>query len=328
LIVPSHAIGVDIGGTTTKLAVVDTDGTVCLRDSAATPRGASPEAIIAGIVEMVRAFRQKAETVGFSEAGIGIAVPQFFEGEDWVQRQANNMQALEGIALRPPLVEALGPSVALIHDLNAIGIAEHRFGRGRSSERMLLMAVGTGISISFVTRERGLEHWSYGGEGDAGMIIVDPRGTVGCSGGGRGCLEAVASGMAIRRRALEEVERGRITRLAEVLQRQGDLTARDVAETARAGDAAALDILDQAGQFLGVALTSYLHIFRPDLIVLAGGVAQAGELLIGSIRRTVDRLASPSYLNHLTGIEVSALGTDGGAIGAASLILSPGKVVC
>ena len=325
---PRHAIGVDIGGTNTKLAVVDTDGTVRLRDSTATPRGTSPEAIIAGIVEIAQIFRQKAETAGFSAAGIGIAVPQFFEGEDWVQRQANNLPALEGVALRPSLAEALGLSVAMIHDLSAIGIAEHRFGRGRGSERMLLMAIGTGISISFVTRERGLEHWSYGGEGDAGMIIVDPRGTVGCSCGGRGCLEAVASGTAIRRRALEEVERGRDSRLAEVLQRQGDLTARDVAELARAGDAAALDILDQAGEFLGVALTSYLHIFRPDLIVLAGGVAQAGELLIKPVRRTMDRLASPFYLNCLTGIEVSALGTDGGAIGAASLILSPGEYVC
>jgi glucokinase len=154
------------------------------------------------------------------------------------------------------------------------------------------------------------------------MIIVDPHGNAECSCGGRGCLEPFVSGPGIRRRALLEVERGRPTLLSKVKTEKGDLEARDVSEAASAGDSVAKDIMDQAGFYLGVALTSYLHIFRPDVIVLAGGVAQAGSLLIEPARTTMDRLASPWYLERFAGIELSTLGMEGQAIGCASLILS------
>jgi glucokinase len=213
--------------------------------------------------------------------------------------------------------------VAMINDLSAAGLAEYLFGAGRDADRMLLIAIGTGIAISVVTRDQGLIHYSWDTTGDTGQIIVDPDGLADCTCGGRGCLEAVASARAIRQRALLEVGRGKETLLREVYETQGDLEARDVSEAAEAGDAASLDIMDQVGYYLGIALTSYLHIFRPSLIVLGGGVGQAGDLLIRPIWKTMRRLASPWYLSRLDDILVSALGTDGGAIGCASLILYP-----
>jgi glucokinase len=170
-------------------------------------------------------------------------------------------------------------------------------------------------------------HFSWDTAGDTGQIIVDPFGQEDCTCGGRGCLEAVAAAPAIRRRALAEIARGKETRLAQIKAERGDLEARDISEAAAAGDAVARDILEQAGFFLGVALTSYLHIFRPSLIVLGGGVAQAGDLLIAPIRRTMNRLASPWYLRRLKDIVVSALGKDGQAVGCASLILFPGRFI-
>ena len=223
----------------------------------------------------------------------------------------------------PPLRDAFGSSITIINDLSAAGIAEFRFGCGRNHERMLLMAIGTGVCTSFVTREYGLLRYSWDGSGDTGMIIVDPNGNVECSCGGRGCLEPLVSGPGIRRRALLEIERGRSTLLAKIKTQKGDLEARDVTEAALVGDVVAQDIMDQVGFYLGVALTSYLHIFRPDVIVLAGGVAQGGSLLVEPIRRTMNRLASRWYLEHFDGIELSSLGTEGQAIGAASLILAP-----
>jgi glucokinase len=87
----------------------------------------------------------------------------------------------------------------------------------------------------------------------------------------------------------------------------------------------AKEILDKTGYFVGIALTSYLHIYRPSLIVLGGGVALAGDLLVNPVRSTMERMASPWYLKRLQGIEISALGILGGAVGCASLILHPGK---
>ena len=212
----------------------------------------------------------------------------------------------------------------MANDVSAAGIAEHMFGRGRGSERMMMVAIGTGVGTSLITREQGLVHFSWDSIGDAGMIIVDPLGQVDCTCGGRGCLEALVSGPAIRQRALREIERGRPTSLADVQRARGDLEARDVSEAAHAGDQVALDLMQETGNYLGIAFASYLHIFRPNLLVLGGGVAQAGELLIEPARRALARLASPWYLRRLEAIEVAALGKEAAAIGCASLILHPG----
>jgi glucokinase len=321
--VQRYAIGVDIGGTHTKVALVDQDGVIHLRAHRPTPIDITPEPILEQIVAAIRAFQRKAEELGCPPEGIGLCVPHFLDGEDWIQRQANSIPALEGYPLRPYLMEALGPSVASTHDLNAAGMAERLFGKGRDYDRMLLMAIGTGISICLITDEQGLIHWSYGGEGDAGMIIVDPLGLIKCNCGGRGCLETVASAPAIRRQALEEAQTAATTQLTDILRQKGDLDARDVFEAAEAGDALARSLLQRAGYFIGVALTTYLHLFRPHVLILGGGVAQAGEWLLEPVRATVNRLASPLYLRYLQAIEVSALGAEGGVIGCASLILHP-----
>jgi glucokinase len=319
-----YAIGVDIGGTNTKLVLIGEDGRIHLRDSFLTPKGSQAENIVKTIIKETRVFYDRALSAGFDVEGVGFAVPQFCEGKDAVQRQTNNMQSLEGFPMYPPLRDAFGTSITIINDVSAAGVGEFRFGCGRNHERMLLMAIGTGVCTSFVTREYGLLRYSWDGCGDTGMIIVDPFGNVECSCGGRGCLEPLVSGPGIRRRALFEIERGKSTLLAKIKTEKGDLEARNVTEAASAGDLVARDIMDQVGFYLGVALTSYLHIFRPDVIVLAGGVAQAGDVLLEPARRTMNRLASRWYLDRFSGIELSALGMEGQAIGVASLILSPG----
>jgi predicted NBD/HSP70 family sugar kinase len=197
------------------------------------------------------------------------------------------------------------------------------YGKGRGYDRLLLIALGTGVSTAFIN-EHGLVDYNYGSSGDTGQIIVDPNGLEECTCGAHGCLEAMVSAQAIRKRALSEARSGKKTILAEILQHKGDITARDVSEAAQSGDGIAQDILRQVGHFLGVGLVSLMHIFRPSLIVIGGGVSQAGDLLLESARVTMNRLASPWYMERLKGIEITALGINGGAIGCASLILYPG----
>lgn len=320
-----YAIGVDIGATNLKMALIDPDGVVHARTTSATPKDSDPKAVVSGIVVATTAFWHQAQASGFNVAGFGFGIPHFHEGQDWEQQQTNNMPSLEGFPMRPPLAAAFGSSIAMANDVSAAGIAEHMFGRGRGTERMMMVAIGTGVGTSVITREQGLVHFSWDSIGDAGMIIVDPLGHSDCTCGGRGCLEALVSGPAIRLRALREIDRGRPTALADVKRTRGDVDARDVSEAARAGDTAARDILEETGFYLGVAFASFLHIFRPNLLVLGGGVAQAGDLLIEPARRSLSRLASPWYLRRLEAIDVAALGKEAAAIGCASLILHPGR---
>ncbi|MCJ7622794.1 MAG: ROK family protein [Anaerolineaceae bacterium] len=258
--------------------------------------------------------------------GIGFTVPHYFEGDQWIQRQTNNMPALEGFAFYPPLKKAFGPNIMMINDLSSAGIAEYSYGKGRDYKRMLLMAIGTGISTAMVT-ENGLVTYNWGTSGDTGHIIVDPAGMAECTCGGRGCLEAVAAAPAIRRQALVEIQNGRKTELTNKFERTGDLEASDVYEAATNGDPLGREIILRAGYFLGLALSSYLHIYRPNVIVLGGGVAQAGDLLVPAIQDAIDKYSSPWYKKRLAAIEVSGLGTSGGSIGCASLILNPDKSV-
>jgi glucokinase-like ROK family protein len=318
------AIGVDVGGTNMKLAVVDEAGTIHLHHSVPTPQPADPVEWVDDVGQSVSAFIDRSRAEHYDIEGIGFTVPHFYDGPDWVQLQTNSIRALEGFPLYQPLRDIFGPSIGIVNDLSAAGIAEHMFGKGRDAERMLLMAIGTGIATSVVTQD-GLVQYSWGTTGDTGMIIVDPDGLADCTCGGRGCLETVAAAPAIRARALKEVKRGKATLLAEMLEEKGDLEARDVSIAANAGDAVARDIMDQAGHYLGVGLTSLLHIFNPTVIVLGGGVALAGDLLLEPIKRTMARLASPWYMARLESIEISALGKNGGVIGAATVILYPGR---
>jgi predicted NBD/HSP70 family sugar kinase len=276
------------------------------------------------MAQAVFALRAEAEARNYPVTGIGFCVPHFSEGNEWFQRQTNNVPVLEGFPMFAPLAEVLGPTLAVANDISAAGIAEHLFGKGREAARMLFMAIGTGMATCLITEE-GLVQYTWGSTGDTGMIIVDPLGAADCTCGGRGCLEAYAGGWAIRRRALSEIQRGRKTQLADMLAARGNLEAKDVAEAARAGDAVAIDIFEQVGFYLGVAFSSFLHIYMPTLIVLGGGVSQAGDLFMDPMHRTMNRLASPWFLARLTGIELSALGKDGGMIGAAAIILYPGK---
>lgn len=285
-----------------------------------TPRATEPEPFVGQLAELVRAFRNEVTDPARPLVGIGLCTPQFSDGPDWVQRQANNMPALEGFALRPALERELGPRLAISYDSGAAAIAEHLFGLGRDISRLLTMSIGTGASIGVVT-EAGPVDFNWGGTGDSGQIIVDPDASERCACGGLGCLESVAAAPAIRRAAIEAIREGKETPLAHHFAVEGNISAADVVLAGAAGDEVAIQILSRAGRFIGIALVSYIHLFRPELVVLCGGVAQAGELLLRPVRSTVDRFASPWYLARLRGIEVSAFPLEGAAIGVAAVAL-------
>jgi glucokinase len=316
------AIGADVGATNTKLVLLDETGRLLGRDVIPTPKGEQPEEITDAIALAVGAFRTRAMSLGHRILGTGFCMPQFSDGPDSIQRQANNMPALEGFPIRSALELSLGTPVSVVYDSTAAAIAEHRFGRGRGVSRLLTMSIGTGISIGVIT-ESGIVDFNWGGTGDSGQIIVDPDATERCACGGRGCLESLAAAPAIRREALRSVHAGAATSLAGLLAATGGLEAVDVVRAAKKGDYVARQILERAGNSVGVALTSYLHIFRPELIVICGGMAEAGALLLEPIRRTVSDMANPWYLKRLQGIDISAFPRDGAAIGSAASVLDP-----
>lgn len=320
----STAIGVDIGASRLKLTLVDQDGTILMSTSGPTRRHGSGADVVEGVAAQTSAFRDSVRAAGFAPAGIGVDVPHMIEGEQWIQRWANSLPAIDNLALRPTFADRLGGPLAMTNDATAAAIAEHLFGRGRDVDRLLLMAIGTGISIGVIADGRVLDY-NWGTAGDTGQIIVDTAGLNECSCGGHGCLETVASGTGIAAELTRAVRRGERSSLEGLVKGGPTVTARDVADAARAGDAVAGRIFERAAFFIGVAVATYVHLYRPHLIVLSGGVMNSSDLLLEGIQNWVQRLASPARLAGLRGIEMSAFPDLGASIGSASLVLFPGR---
>jgi glucokinase len=321
---PASAIGVDVGASRLKLALVDQTGAVLRSSVHPTPHAGTGAEIVDDISSAILAFRDDGPAPAVPPRGTGIVVPHFSVGPDWAQRWTNNMGALEGLAIRPLLTKRLGGEIAIANDVSAATVAEHMFGLGRGVDRLLLMAIGTGISIGVII-DGELLQYMWGTAGDTGHIVVDINGMHECTCGARGCLETVASGTGIRDAAVRALRGGEASALAAGLEAGRSISAADVAEAARQGDPVSVRIFERAAFYLGVALASFSQVFCPQLIVLAGGVTASSDLWLDRLRQSLKEIGSPARLSSLQGVELSAFPHMGAAIGSASLIMYPGR---
>jgi glucokinase len=307
------AVGIDIGGTTIKAGLVTAGGQMLHRRERPTPAKVPASEILNTIIEEGTELVSAAEHDGFELLGVGFGLASPCVGDEWVARNIFNIPALEGYELRPPLADAFGPNIAIDMDTHAATVGELHFGNLEPVSRLLLMCVGTGISCGIAVDGRLLRYAS-GTSGETGHVIVDPRILRRCPCGGRGCLESVASGPAIERSARAAFHSG-----SE--EPHELLTLGQLAAAARAGNGAVLKVFEQAGRYLGIGLASLIHVFAPELILLGGGVTQAGDLLLGSLRAAIEEHTSPFFLETLTDVRVAGSGSNLGIIGAASLII-------
>jgi glucokinase len=288
---------VDIGGTRTKIGIVAEDGSVVKSEAVGTSAQGDPEPLVASIARTLRPMIASARSV----VGVGVSVAGFLDREHAVMIENANLPRLCGFPLRGALVEALGNDCRLEVDSNAAVLAEHRFGAGKGVSRLLGVTVGTGLGGGVVIDGELLR---YTGEcaGDLGHIILDPSGRL-CTCGARGCLEALVCTAALSERA-------------------GGRRTRDVVKAAQRGDDGAIAALAETGRWLGLGLASLAPLFAPERIVVGGGVAAAGELLLGPARASFRTHAAPGFRDR---IEIVASGFNGreGMIGAASLFLDP-----
>ena len=234
-----------------------------------------------------------------------VAVPTFVE-DDGRLADCPNLPDFTGRPLAALSRGRLGAEqVVVVPDLAAAAVAEHRLGAGRGVARLLVVALGTGVNAAAVADGRLIET-AYGCLGDAGHVLVEPDGPA-CTCGGRGCLEAVASGWALARDAAAA----------------GLPTGPALSAQAAAGDPAATALWTRTGIALGRAISTWSVLLFPDLVTVGGGLAAAGELLLGPARTELDRIA-PSYVRSRLAIVPSALGAEATLAGAALLAARPG----
>ena len=284
-------LGLDLGGTNIKLALLERKRgrwRTLADASAATEAERGP-------AHVLRRLTQVGAEAGRVDS-VGVTVPGLFDPErGTVQFLPNLPGAWKGQPVVEPLRQALGAPTAMINDARAFALAESRLGAGRDVDTAVFVVIGTGIGGGIVVDGRlhlGLD----GAAGEFGHQMVLPEGPA-CGCGSSGCVEALASGPAIAAAA-------------------GRATAEDVVEAARAGEVSAATTLARAGTFLGVAIANAIVLLSPERVVVGGGVAAAGELLLEPARAEIRRRVHVSPVERIA-IVPAELGVLAGAIGAA-----------
>ena len=312
----SKVIGVDLGGTNLRAAVINTD-TGAFDHPASIPTLAR-EGHAAVMERMAELIEQVIHESGLTRpliSGVGIGVPGLLDLEHGLTVMLPNLPGTwPDVPLRDTIADRVQLPTFLINDARAMTLGEYTFGAGRGVDTMACLGIGTGIGGGLVIN--GQLHTNLGGtSAELGHIVIDMNGPR-CGCGTRGCLEAYASGPAITTMGLKAVVQGATTRIGEMVNYDlNRITPEVIGEAARAGDTIAQDIYSQAGFYIGVAVSSIIIAVGPQRVVIGGGVAQVGDLLLDPIRRTVTERVNVTAIENVQIVQAE-LGPNAGLIGA------------
>ncbi len=285
-------IGVDVGGTNLVVGAVRLDGgRIVGEHSRPTDSRRGPDAVVHDLVTMVATSRRAlldAEPLA-EVLGVGIGAPGPLDRRNGIVLLTPNLGWVN-MPLRARIADGVGLTAALDNDANCAVLGEAWVGAAQGGRHVIGMTIGTGIGGGIVL-DGQLHHGASDCAGEIGHITIDLDGRR-CGCGNSGCLEAYASGPAIARRAVEQIESGAESVLSAMVD--GDLTrvtAATVYAAAQQGDPVADEVVRTTARYLGAGLANLLNIFNPDLVVIVGGVTEAGENLFEPLRREVARRA-------------------------------------
>lgn len=304
------AIGIDLGGTQVRAALVNERGEVLARAEERTDAKAGPERVLAQIKTLADGLI--AATGAASVVGIGVSTPGPIDTISGVARDIPTLAGFADFPLRAELQKRFAFPVSLENDGIAAAIGEWQFGAGRGLENLVYVTVSTGIGGGVIA-DGCVLRGRKGMAGHIGHMSVMPDGAL-CPCGNRGCFEAYGSGTAFTQRARERGFTCTETRLGAD---GSTIDSRAVFAAARAGDGLANKLIDEEAEILGRGFTSLLHIFSPEVVIMGGGLSHEFERLHPGIQRYIAEWAMPAFKD--VRVVRAALGQNSGLIGAAAL---------
>ncbi|MGU7771682.1 ROK family protein [Burkholderia sp. MR1-5-21] len=308
----SLAVGLDLGGTQVRAALVDCNGNVI-------ERAAQNTDVLGGPIAILRQFRQLIDTVRGEVAirdlaGIGIGAPGPLDTVEGVVLGIPTLPGWEQLRLHDVMSQEYGLPVVVENDAKAAAVGEWKFGAGKGCTDLVYVTVSTGIGGGVIADGRLLQG-RRGMAAHVGHFAILPGGPQ-CSCGANGCFEALASGTALGRAARQAALDHPESALG-VLAKSRAVTSRDAVDAARKGDAVAVELLEQEAHWLGVGLTGLIHIFSPERVVLGGGVSLAFDLIKDGIDKVIQSTAMEPFRDVV--VAAAALGDNAGLVGAATL---------
>jgi glucokinase len=304
------AIGIDIGGTNLRFALVDEAGRIVNRSRSVSGISEGRDAFSQRLLAGINGLRAAADADGAVVVGIGAGVPGLI-GRDGIIHASVNMRPLDGFNLSRFLEQQTGLPAECGNDANVIALGELIYGAGRGLNSFVVITIGTGLGSGLILDGR---LWSGcdGFAAEFGHVTVEPEGFP-CPCGNRGCLEQYVSAGALVRHASE--------RSAPELCVSTDNVpdAARVASLARQGEAAACEAFEEAGRYLGIALASLANTLNLEAAIIGGGVAASLDLLLPSLAGELERRCFP-LIGEPFAILAGTLGDDAGLLGAAAMI--------
>ena len=310
-----YVVGIDIGGTNTVFGIVDARGTIIDNGSIKTGKHSKIEDYVDELHENLFQLLEKNDAVG-KIAGIGVGAPNgnYFNG---TIEFAPNLPWRGVLPLADMLSEKFGIPVALTNDANAAAIGEMTYGAARGLKDFIMITLGTGVGSGIVVNGQ-LVYGHDGFAGELGHVIVKPVNGRACGCGRTGCLETYASATGVARTAREFLEIRKDNSLLRQIPIQ-DITSKDVYDAAIAGDQIAKDIFEYTGQILGEAFANFTAFTSPKAIVLFGGLAKSGDLIMKPIKESMERNMLNIYKNKVTLLFSELKESDAAVLGASAL---------
>jgi glucokinase len=313
-------LAVDIGGTKILLALFAATGEMLAKETWPTLVKEGVSAVIERLVSAIDSVLKINNIEPSRLAGICIACAGGIDtGRGVVVTPSPNLPGWVEIPLAEIIRERFNVSAWLINDASAAALGEHRSGAGKGVNNLVLLTMGTGIGGGIIADGK-LYLGAVGAAGELGHMTIDAEGPA-CGCGNRGCPEMLASGTAVARDAVRRIRQGQNSVLTEMAAAKiENITAEMVGAAARNGDSLAKDVISRAAYYLGICMVNIVNIFNPEMIVLGGGMAGLGDLLIEPGKRMVAERAF-SIASRAVSIVAAQLGNEAGVYGAAAFAL-------
>lgn len=300
----AYAVGIDIGGTKTAIALVNEKGETIEKEVIPTDTALSPEEMIGLMIDKVDELLTRSNFTVEGIDGIGIGVPGPIDLNKGEVANAPNLPKWKNTPIVPLFMERFNTKVVLANDANAAALGEKWLGAAKDSQHFIYITISTGIGGGFFTDGK-LFNGSKGNAAEVGHMVIEYGGPV-CGCGQKGCFEAVASGTAIARDGSAIYGK--------------TLTTKEVFDLYKNGDPKMVPYVEDVFNKIGAGITSLVNLLEPEMVVLGGGVTNVGEPLFSAVANYVKKYAI-SVSGKQTRIVPSELSQDTGVMGAAALIL-------
>ena len=311
-------IGIDVGGKNVKIALVDGEGKIIYSNSVPTYAQMGYEYTVNNIKQAIRDLMKETNTDAKEIEGIGFDFPGQVDYKTGVVKLAPNIPGWVNVPIAQMIEEEFNIPTRIDNDVRCAALGELKFGAGKGCENFVCITVGTGIGSGLVINGQ-LVRGAANAAGEIGHIKLQMNGGPICGCGDTGCLEAFASGPSIVAMAQEYLKGGKSTKFREMAGADGEITPYIVAKAAEAGDPVAKRIFEIVGTYIGMGLVSVINLLNPEKVIIGGGVAAAGDLLLDPIRKTIKERAMVVAGNSVE-IVPAELGNSAGVIGASMLV--------